>query len=439
VTGLATLAFVLAGIHVGALNVVPGAGTAPAWSPNAERIAYTSRGGIWIADADGSHRTLLVRRAADPAWSPSGTRLAFTRGGSVWTIRADGVGERRLARGGHAAWSANGARIAFDRGGVTYVVSSSGGTARAFTHGVTPAYSGDGRLAVVDDGTVRVGTAIYGTGNDPTWSPDGRDLAYESDGTIYVGGIAVARGRQPAWRPEPGPRELLPDFDQRAPEGVVVAGGPGHWRLGFTSLVDNVGLGPAIVEGVRASGAGRMIATQHVRLANGGRRRYRDVGRLRYTNSAPHFHWHYMRFDAFELRSLDGRTLVRDRKSGFCLADHYGIAPGYWPFRSVHFLGNCAQRRPHATHVLQGTSLGFTDRYPAFFHGQNVDITSVPAGVYVLVHRVNENLLLRELRYENDAASVRLRLTWRIGRPSVRILRRCGGTATCGPTPARDL
>jgi hypothetical protein len=439
VTGLATLAFVLAGIHAGGATVVPGAGTAPAWSPNAERIAYVSGGSVWVADADGSHRTLLVRRADDPAWSPSGTRLAFTRGGSVWTIRADGADEHRLAPGAHPAWSPDGARIAFDRGGVTYVASSSGGGAKAFTQGVTPAYSRDGRIAVVDDGTVRVGTTIHGTGNDPSWSPDGQDVAYESGGTLYVSGVPVGRGREPAWRPEPGPRELLPDFDQRAPEGLVIAGGPGHWKLGFTSLVDNVGLGPAIIEGVRPSGAARMVATQHVHLANGGTHTYRDVGRLRYTNSAPHFHWHLSKFDAFELRSLDGRTLVRDRKSGFCLADHYGIAPGYWPFRSAHFLSSCAQGQPHATHVLQGTSLGFTDRYPAFFHGQNVDITGVPAGVYVLVHRVNENLLLHELRYENDAASARIRLTWRVGHPSVHILRRCGGTATCGPTSARDL
>ena len=30
----------------------------------------------------------------------------------------------------------------------------------------------------------------------------------------------------------------------------------------------------------------------------------------------------------------DGITLVRDRKSGFCLADHWGAAPGVWPVTS---------------------------------------------------------------------------------------------------------
>jgi hypothetical protein len=78
-----------------------------------------------------------------------------------------------------------------------------------------------------------------------------------------------------------------------------------------------------------------------------------------------------------------------------------------------------------------GTSPGYTDRYPAFFHGQNVDITGVPTGTYDLTHRVNASMQLRELRYENDAASVRLRLTWIAGTPHVRVLRTCQGTPTC--------
>jgi Lysyl oxidase len=138
-----------------------------------------------------------------------------------------------------------------------------------------------------------------------------------------------------------------------------------------------------------------------------------------------------MRFDVFELRTPDGRTIVSDRKSGFCLADHYGIAPGTWPDRRPRFLGDCEQGNPHATYVLEGTSRGYTDRYPAFFHGQNVDITRVPPGIYVLVHRANPNLLLHELRYENDAASVRIRIGRQLGRPTVIVLRRCDASASC--------
>ena len=174
-----------------------------------------------------------------------------------------------------------------------------------------------------------------------------------------------------------------------------------------------------------------MTGTQRVKLANGATRVYRDVAQFRYTNSPPHHHWHLMRFDSFELHTLDGRTLVRDRKSGFCLADHWGAAPGNYPGRHPVFLGDCDQFHPEATHVLMGTSPGYTDRYPAFFHGQNIDITGVPTGTYVLMHRVNATMNLRELRYDNNAASVRIRLTWHAGAPSVRVLRTCQATATC--------
>src|SRR4029077_9370958 len=238
-------------------------------------------------------------------------------------------------------------------------------------------------------------------------------------------------GAQPAWQPPRRARELLPDFDQRPPTGLTVAGGPGRWLLGFTSLVDNIGIGPVELVGVRSPGHSRMTGTQPVQLANGKVRTFRDVARFRYTNSPPHYHWHVMRFDSFELRSPDGQFLVRDRKSGFCLADRYGPAPGSWPGRRPHYLGNCDQYRPSATHVLMGTTPGYTDRYPAFFHGQNVNITGVPSGIYVLTHRVNAGMQLRELRYDNDAASVRIRIKWDAGYPTVRVLRSCPATPTC--------
>ena len=69
--------------------------------------------------------------------------------------------------------------------------------------------------------------------------------------------------------------------------------------------------------------------------------------------------------------------------------------------------------------------MGYTDRYPAYFHGQNLDVTRVPAGIYVLVHRANGEMPLRELRYENNAASLRVRFSWPRGRghqPAIRVL-----------------
>jgi hypothetical protein len=426
---LAALAFALAGIHVGADRVLP-IGYAPAWSPTGERIAFVTKGDLWVADADGTHRGALVRNADEPAWAPNGRRLAFTSQGHVYTVRVDGLDVRVLGAGAHPAWSPDGKRIVFDRDQQIISARWYGGAARVVTDGEDQAYAPDGRLAVVRDGEITVAGRPVAQGTSPAWSPGGR-LAYVRDSVIYVEERAVHKGTQPAWRPPQRVRELLPDFDQRAPTDLAIAGGQGRWQLGFTSLVDNVGTGPSVLIGVRSPGQSQMIGTQRVQLANGRTRTYNGVARFRYTNSPPHHHWHLMRFDSFELHTTDGRLLVRDRKSGFCLADHWGAAPGRWPGRKPHFLGDCDQFHPEATHVLMGTTPGYTDRYPAFFHGQNIDITGVPNGIYVLTHRVNASMQLHELRYDNNAASVRVRLTWRAGYPVVRVLRTCPATATC--------
>ena len=90
---------------------------------------------------------------------------------------------------------------------------------------------------------------VVASGTEPAWSPAGK-LAWVNGNTIFVDGRAVHAGQQPAWRPAARVRELLPDFDQRAPTGLTIAGGPGRWLLGFTSLVDNIGLGPSVLVGV---------------------------------------------------------------------------------------------------------------------------------------------------------------------------------------------
>jgi hypothetical protein len=175
-----------------------------------------------------------------------------------------------------------------------------------------------------------------------------------------------------------------------------------------------------------------MSVQQLVRLSDGSVRSYDDAGRLRYTPESTHTHWHLLDFQRYELRSADGDLLVRDRKSGFCLADHYGqAARRVANFGGPRFLGDCAAYQPGVMSVEQGTSPGYTDLYPPHFHGQNLELRGLPEGTYVLVHRANAEERLEELDYANNAASLRIRLTWSGGTPDVETLRTCPASAEC--------
>jgi Lysyl oxidase len=179
-----------------------------------------------------------------------------------------------------------------------------------------------------------------------------------------------------------------------------------------------------------------MIAHQVVERRGGRTRIVRDVGRLHYELHSPHYHWHFQSFVRYELRrASDFGLLVRDRKTGFCLIDRWGRASprsaGSGPPR---FVGDCGAGQPGARRVVEGTSVGYVDRYPAFFHGQSLTVTRLPAGRYVLVHRANPERAMRELRYSNDSASVLLRLGWPNGRaaaPRVSVLRTCEASDRC--------
>jgi hypothetical protein len=328
-----------------------------------------------------------------------------------------------------------------------------------------PAWSPDGRrVAYVSDESalpdvyvldLRSGASTRLTADDavdssPTFTGDGRFVAFASDRAgieslwrVPVRGgpavpLAVPLASDPVLRPKQRVVELLPDLEQRPPADLSVKTVGRRFLLGFDSATDNVGLGPVIVSARRPSRRSPfMRAAQVVKLGGGGRRTLPRVGLLRYVYSPTHSHWHVMGFQRYELRrASDNAVVLRDRKSGFCLADHYAHAPGHLQNepRAAAFKGYCERGRPDALAVYQGTSVGYTDRYPSHFHGQNLDVTRLPAGTYVLVHRANRSLLLSELRYENNAAAVRIRLTWPAGRsrrPSVRVLRTCPNSDRC--------
>ena len=182
----------------------------------------------------------------------------------------------------------------------------------------------------------------------------------------------------------------------------------GRTLLVFASAVENVGRGPLLVVGDRAGARGAMSVRQLVRRSDGTSFERPLAGSLSYVVAETPAHWHLQDFDRYELRDATGALVRPARKTGFCLGDRYR-RPGPRLSRQPAFaalVGECGKGRPGLVRVVQGISVGYGDDYVPALEGQSIDVTGLPGGRYLLVHRVNATASLLESEYDNNQASV---------------------------------
>ena len=222
----------------------------PSWSPDGKRIAFESDRDehgpldfeIYVMDADGNNQQNLTNdpnNDISPSWSPDGERIAFSsdRDGNregnwknyeIYVMDADGNNPQRLTNNdfhdGGPSWSPDGKRIVFwskreghfiGEFGLTseiYVMDADGKNTRRLTNNrkrdFSPSWSPDGKWIAfssdrkgddvnheihvmdADGGNQRRLTNNRVHDKSPSWSSDGKRIVFSSyrdgNGEIYV-------------------------------------------------------------------------------------------------------------------------------------------------------------------------------------------------------------------------------------------------------------
>lgn len=175
---------------------------------------------------------------------------------------------------------------------------------------------------------------------------------------------------------------LCPNLRIAPPSEIYAQKAGGHVLLRATSDVQSRGKGPMELRG-RRDGLRSMRTNQVIYKKGGGHITLPTGAKLRFTYVGTYFggsYWKVHQLANFELRRVgpDGRVgdVVRTSpKLNYCLRDLTHTRPGH---RSPsHWVYPGCNQNPFQDRVTLGTSVGWSDIYPAAYHQQWIDVAGL--------------------------------------------------------------
>ena len=220
----------------------------------------------------------------------------------------------------------------------------------------------------------------------------------------------------------PGAERLLCPNLRIAPpsELYVERAGPGHVLLRATSDVQSRGRGPMELRG-RRNGWHSMRTNQRIYKTGGGHITIPSEATLRFTYVGTYFggsYWKVHQLAHFDLLPvLDdgslGPVVRTSPKLNYCLRDLTRTRAGRRSPPSRHYPG-CNQN-PFRDRVTLGTSVGWSDIYPAAYHQQWIDVAGL-RGCFAYRMTVDPKGLLFESNEDDNTSQRLVRLPYR-GKP----------------------
>jgi hypothetical protein len=226
--------------------------------------------------------------------------------------------------------------------------------------------------------------------------------------------VSLSAGSARAANPCAGPEAaslLCPNLRIGPPADLYLQNAGGRKLLRATSDVRSRGRGPIELRG-RRNGWRTMRTNQRIYRAGGGHLEVRSGATLRFAGVGSYyggFYWKVHQLARFELRRARpdgtlGPVVRTSPKLNYCLRDLERTRPGRRSPDNRHYPG-CNQN-PYKDRVTLGTSVGWSDIYPADYDKQWINVAGL-RGCFAFTMTVDPQGLLYESN-ERDNTSQRL-------------------------------